>query len=86
MAEKKRPAVPKNPDLDIAANVKVRELRFEEVPEIAEVRFRGDHERESSSGTERENLPEEVRQGVTYRDVSVRFRAASEPVDDGQAE
>jgi pyruvate/2-oxoglutarate dehydrogenase complex dihydrolipoamide acyltransferase (E2) component len=67
------------PDIEFSANVKARELRFEEVPET-EVRFWGHPERNSVSVNERKNLPEEVRQGVTYRNVSVRSRIASELV------
>ena len=67
------------PDIEFSANVKARELRFEEVPET-EVRFWGQPERNSVSVNERKNLPEEVQQGVTYRDVSVRSRIASELV------
>ena len=69
----------RTPDIDFSAKVKARELRFEEVPET-EVRFWGHPERNSVSVNERENLPEEVQQGVTYRDVSVRSRIASELV------
>lgn len=56
-----------------------RELRFEEEPQ-AEVRFWGYPEHNSVSVNERKNLPEKVQQGVTYRDVSVRSRIASELV------
>ncbi len=73
---KKRLDKPENPDIEISAVVKARELRFEEVPET-EVRFPGHPERESVSGTERENLPEEVEPGVTYRNPKVRMRIAS---------
>jgi len=67
------------PDIEFSANVKARELRFEEVPET-EVRFWGHPERNSVSVNERKNLTEEVQQGVTYRNVSVRSRIASELV------
>ena len=67
------------PDIEFSANVKARELRFEEVPET-EVRFWGHPERNSVSVNERKNLPEEVQQGVTYRNVRVRSRIASELV------
>ena len=73
---KRRPDEPKNPDIEFTADVKAKELRFEEVPET-EVRFSGHPERESASGTDRENLPDEVEQGVTYRDPKVRLRIAS---------
>ena len=79
MARKRLEAL-ENPDIDFGANVKARELCFDEAPET-KVRFRGHPELDSVSGTERKNLPEEVRQGVTCRDVSVRLRIASELVD-----
>ncbi len=78
--DRKRLEALENPDIDFTANVKARELRFDEVPET-KVQFWGHPEFDSISGTERKNLPEEVRQGVTYRDVSVRLRIASELVD-----
>ena len=71
-----RPDKPENPDIEFTADVKAKELRFEEVPET-EVRFTGHPERESASGTDRENLPDEVEPGVTYRDPEVRLRIAS---------
>src|SRR5918994_1648808 len=69
----------RNPDIDFSASVKARELRFEEEPQT-EVRFRGHPERNSVSVNERKNLPEKIRQGVTYHDISVRSRIASELV------
>ena len=68
------------PDIEFTANVRARELCFDEVPET-EVRFRGHSERASVSGTERKNLPDEVRRGVTYRNLSVRLRIATELID-----
>lgn len=68
-----------NPDVEISARVKARTLRFEEVPETA-TRFRGSSERETVSGTERENLPENVESGVTYRNSTVRLRIAGKVV------
>lgn len=75
--KKKRLDTPKNPDIEFSANVRAREMQFEEVPET-EARFSGNTERDTVSGAERENLPEEVRRGVTYRNFSVRLRIASE--------
>jgi hypothetical protein len=69
-----------NPDIDFTANVEARELHFDEVPET-KVRFWGHPERASVWDTERKNLPEEVQQGVTYRDVNVRLRIASALID-----
>lgn len=68
------------PDIEFTANVRAREMHFDEVPET-EVRFRGQPERASVSGTERENLPEKVRRGVTYRNFSLRLRIATELIE-----
>ena len=67
---------PARPDIEFTATVKADELRFDEVPET-EVRFFGEPDHESSSGSERTNLPDSVEPGVTYRDVTVQYRLAS---------
>jgi hypothetical protein len=70
--KEKRSIVPENPDIEFTADVKARELRFEEVPET---------EVNPPAQTERENLPEEVgpeHAGVTFRNVGVRLRIANE--------
>ena len=77
---RKRLEALENPEINFTATVEARELRFDEVPET-KVRFSGHPELHSVSGTERKNLPEEVRQGVTYRNVSVRLRIATKLVD-----
>jgi hypothetical protein len=69
---KKRLDKPENPDIEFTANVKARELRFDEVP---------DTEVHPPAQTERENLPEKVQPvhaGITFRDVSVEVRIANE--------
>jgi hypothetical protein len=63
-------------EIEAGATVKAKKLRFESVPET-EVRFPGSDEERSGSHTERENLPEEVEPGVTYRDVKVRWDAGA---------
>lgn len=73
---------PRAPDIALSANVKMRELCFEEVPD-PEVRFRGNTERNSVWGSRRENLPDEVREGVVYRNAGVRLRIVSEVVGSG---
>jgi len=78
--KEKRLEAMENPAIDFIANVRARELCFDEVPET-EVRFRGYPERASVSGTERKNLPDEVRPGVTYRNFSVRLHIATELID-----
>ncbi len=63
---------PQNPDIEFAADVKARELRFDEVP---------DTEVHPPAQTKRENLPEKVRPvhaGTTFRDVSIDVRIADE--------
>ena len=72
MKKKERSVAPDGSDVEIAAGVKARELRFDEVPET---------EVHPPAQTERENLPEEVRPehaGVTFRNISVRMRIANE--------
>jgi hypothetical protein len=64
------------PDVELTADVKSRELRFEKVPET-EIRFPGYSEDETVSGTERRNLPREVEENVTYRDSRIRLRSAA---------
>lgn len=76
----KRPEALESPDIEFTADVKAWEMRFDEVPET-EVQFWGRPERASVSETERKNLPEEVRRGVTYRNFSVRLRIATELID-----
>jgi hypothetical protein len=66
---KRHPDKPENPDIEFTAEVKTRELRFDEVP---------DTEVHPAPHTERENLPEEVQPGITYRNASVRLRIANE--------
>jgi hypothetical protein len=63
-------------DVEIGATVRAKRLRFRGKPKTS-VGFEGYPEVESDSHTERENLPEEVEPGVTYRDVEVRWRAGA---------
>jgi hypothetical protein len=69
------------PDVELGAVVKAKRLRFERVPDV-DVGFTGEAPREQVSGSERENLPDEVEPGVTYKDVRVRWRAAAK-IDPG---
>jgi hypothetical protein len=72
------------PDIEIGAAVKAKKLRFDRVPD-PEVQRVGDW----SSVSERENLPSEVEEGVTYRDVEVSWnvqaRIATEINDEIEA-
>lgn len=62
------------PDVEVSTSVRARELRFGIVPET-KVWFEGEPGVRASSETERENLPDRVEPGVTYRNVKVRWRA-----------
>lgn len=60
-------------DVDVSTSVRATELRFGAAPETS-LRFEGEPAERHSSETERENLPEKVEPGETYRDVGVRWR------------
>jgi hypothetical protein len=63
-------------DIDIRASATLRKLRFNVVP-ATRMTFDGFPDHVSESHTERENLPDRVREGVTYNDVTVRWRASA---------
>ena len=71
---------PRTPDIALGANVEMRELYFEEVPD-PDVRFRGNTSRNSIWESRRDNLPNEVERGIVYRDAEVRLCIATEIVD-----
>ena len=60
------------PDLEITANVSVRELKFEQVGN-AKVEFTGKPTRDTVSNADIQNLPRPVEPGVTYHNVGVRL-------------
>lgn len=77
------------PDVEIGAAARAKKLRFKRKPRV-EVNTHAESEidpelaremdrveGEGGSHTERENLPDEVEPGVTYRDVRVRWHAAA---------
>ena len=64
------------PDLSITARVTADSLRFEKVPN-PKVEFTGKPRRETVWESERENLPQEVRPGVTYRNIGITLRITS---------
>ena len=78
------------PDIQIGAAAKAKKLRFKKKPET-QVEFEKHGEAnledlapeldiQTASGSKRENLPDEVEPGVTYRDVQVRWGAAAKIV------
>jgi hypothetical protein len=66
----------REPDVEIAASVRADEVRFECKPEVR-VGAYANAPATAELISERENLPDEVEPGVTYRDVSVRWRLAA---------
>ena len=66
----------KEPDVEISAFVRAKELRFECKPDV-EVGAHADSPASAESVSERKNLPDEVEPGVTYRNVDVRWRLAA---------
>lgn len=65
-----------NADLAITARVTAGELLFRKVPD-PRVGFTGRPRRETVWEAERENLPERVQPGVTYRDIGITLRITS---------
>ena len=75
-----KPEHPTNPDVEISAKAKVKEMRHHRKPTVV-VRARVEPDGECSSGSDRTNLPDEVEPGVTYRDVRIDFRVAAALAD-----
>jgi hypothetical protein len=74
----------REPDVEIAASVRAKELRFECKPEVR-VGAYANAPAQAESVSERENLPDELEPGVTYKNFAVRWRLAArleEPADD----
>ncbi|RFS86489.1 hypothetical protein D0T12_07870 [Actinomadura spongiicola] len=63
-------------DILFTARVKADEMRFDVVPHNS-VEFSGNADDESTSGSDRTNLPDEVREGVVYRDVQIDYAIAA---------
>jgi hypothetical protein len=74
---KKRVRVPP-PDVEIGASVRAKKLRFKNRPQTETAVEGADR-----SFSERENLPDEVEPGVTYRDVHVNWRLAA-AIEEGE--
>jgi hypothetical protein len=62
------------PDVEISTSARARAVRFGIVPQTR-VWFDGEPAVRSSSRSERENLPDELEPGMTYRDIQVRWHA-----------
>lgn len=66
----------REPDLEIAAAIRADELRFECKPEVHVV-VHSDSPASVQGVSERDNLPDELERGVTYRNFAIRWRAAA---------
>jgi hypothetical protein len=64
------------PDISITARVTADSLRFEKVPD-PKVEFTGRPSRDTVWKSDRENLPQRVQPGVTYRDIGITLRITS---------
>jgi hypothetical protein len=64
------------PDISITARVTADSLRFEKVPD-PKVEFTGRPRRDTVWKSDRENLPQQVQPGVTYRDIGITLRITS---------
>jgi len=64
------------PDLEFFTSVKAKEVTFGKVPEKRRVAYYGEPDHETDAEVERENIPEEPEEGVTYRDVKVNWSVA----------
>jgi hypothetical protein len=63
-------------DVSITARVTANSLRFERVPN-PRVEFTGRPRRETAWESERENLPQQVRPGETYRNIGITLHIRS---------
>jgi hypothetical protein len=79
-----------SPDIEIIANVRWKELRFEQVGTPTVV-FSGNPTNETVWEAERDNLPKPVQPGVTYRDggirlvISTRFQELARALEEAAA-
>jgi hypothetical protein len=66
----------REPDVEIAAAVRADEMRFECKPDVHVAAY-ADSPARAESISERENLPDELEPGVSYRNFAVRWRLAA---------
>jgi hypothetical protein len=60
-------------DVEIGARVKARSLRVIRKAKDGRVRFHGEPEPDTARFEERYGLPDELREGETYRDIEIRW-------------
>src|SRR5688572_27555 len=66
----------REPDVEMSFSVRAEELRFECEPHVDVVAC-ADSPATAELQSERENLPDEIEPGATYRNVALRWRAAA---------
>lgn len=66
----------REPDVELKVSLRADEVRFECTPHV-EVEAYADSPATVESHSERENLPDELEPGTTYRDVAVNWRVAA---------
>lgn len=66
----------REPDVEMYAAVRAKELRFECNPKVQTNAY-SDAPAAAESVSKRDNLPEEIEPGVTYRDFAIRWRLAA---------
>jgi hypothetical protein len=79
----------RRPDLEFFTSVKAKEVKFGRVPEKRKVTYYGEPGHETEAEVERENIPEEPEEGVTYRDVKVDWSVEQwvvHPIEDADEE
>ncbi len=76
----------RRPDLDFFTSVKAKEVTFGRVPEKRKVAYYGEPDHKTDAKVERENIPEEPEEGVTYRDVTVDWSVAQWILHPAEAE
>src|SRR6476620_5010717 len=67
---------PANDDILILVNLTAKELKFDSVP-TPTVEFPGTPARTTVWMTDRQNLPDQVEPGVTYRNIGIQLRISS---------
>jgi hypothetical protein len=68
------------PDVEIAAAIRADELRFECKPQVHVAAY-SNSPASAESVSERENLPDVLEPGVTYRNFAVRWHVAARLTD-----
>jgi hypothetical protein len=70
----------REPDVEITTAIRADDVRFECKPEVHVIGY-ANASAVAESVSERENLPDELEPGVTYRNFAIRWRAAARLAD-----